>query len=196
MTKRNLKKIPNAFSRKKSKEYTEYSKFEIKFYTLTILSLVFYLIFIHSPIFEFFNKSVNVIIIEFWVLIITTFILYRHFNDRNIEKKFSLLYKDLNIKKQVPYDSIISKFTNYDKEMILNESEFSNENITSYLQISNEIFQIKCCKKDNNISIFSLSTEHRYYPTYVPKKELENYDSFEGLMYFYLKSIDYYQENN
>ncbi len=196
MTKRNLKKIPNAVSRKKRKEYREYSKFDIKFYSITILLLIFYLIFLHPPIFEFFNKGVNVIIIEFWVLTIPIFILYRHYNSRNIENKFSLLYKDLNTKKQVSYDSIISKFTNYDKEMILSESEFSNENITSYVQITNEIFQIKSCKRDNKISIFCLSEEHIYYPMFVPSRELENYDSFEGLMYFYFKSIDYYQENN
>ncbi len=196
MKKSNLKKIPNAVSRRKKKYYQEYSKFEILFSIISILTLLSYYIFLHPLISNFFNYSVYVLISEFWIFTPTIFILHRHFKINKIENKFSSLYKDLNLKTQIPYENIISKYSNYDKEFILKKSEFSNENIMSYINVSDEIFQIKCSKKDNQISLFSLNTEHSHYPMYIPSRELENYDSFEGLIYFYYKSIDYYNEKN
>jgi hypothetical protein len=196
MKTRDLKKIPNVGSGKKSREYTEFSKFEITFSTITIILFILYFSLLHSTIFDFFDRSVYVIICEFWVLIPSIYLFHRHFKYKIIENKFSLLFKDLSIESQIPLKSINSKFPNYDKEMILNESEFSNDRIISYIQFEKEIFKIKCKKEDKIISIFSLNTEDSHYPMYVPYKELENYDTLENLIYFYYKSIDYYQKKN
>ena len=190
MKHKNYKKIPNATSRKKKKRFTEYSKFEISFAFITIAFLTIYFTIIHPSIFKYFNESAYVIISEFWILTPIIYLLHNKFKSKHIENKFSLLFKDLKINPQFPFQTIVSKYSNYDKEMILKDVEFSNEKITSYIQVSQDVFKIECRKKDNQISIFSLNTDDSHYPIYVPIKKLENYENFENLLYFYHKSIE------
>ena len=208
MKNRNLKIISNSLSRKKRKDYKEYSKFEIIFSTITVLILLIFYIFFHPTIFQFFDKSVYVIIGEFWFFTITIFTLQHQLKFQYLENKFSHLCKDLSNNNNISYRDLITSFPNYDKREFLEEHKFEENEIISYLRYKErkynefegidmttekpeKIFKISCSRKINDtnyIDIYLLDNKDGLFADYnfsTNSRLLENYVSIEKLISLY-----------
>ena len=208
MKNRNLKIISNSLSRKKRKDYKEYSKFEIIFSTITVLILLIFYIFFHPTIFQFFDKSVYVIIGEFWFFTITIFTLQHQLKFQYLENKFSHLFKDLSNNNNISYRDLITSFPNYDKREFLEEHKFEENEIISYLRYKErkynefegidmttekpeKIFKISCSRKINDtnyIDIYLLDNKDGLFADYnfsTNSRLLENYVSIEKLISLY-----------
>lgn len=172
----------------KRKSLKEYSTFNLIFFSFVIITLIIYWNVFHYKILEYFGKNTDVIYWEFWILTLTFFMMYKPSEEKLLEYKFSLLFKDLSIQNQVSYKSItadipINELDRFDKP------EFNNQIVNSYVKINESVFNILCIKKENRIRITLIREEKNNQVIFICSKLLENYKSLDNLVSHYLKSF-------
>lgn len=176
----------------KRKSLNEYSTFNMIFFSFVFITLIIYWNAFHYRVLVYFEKNTDVLLWEFWIFTISFFMMYKPSEEKLLEYKFSLLFKDLSIQNQVSYKSItayipINELDRYGKP------EFNNLIVNSYVKINESIFNILCIKKENRIRITLIREEKNNQSIFICSKLLENYKSLDNLVSHYIKS---FQLNN
>jgi hypothetical protein len=196
------------------KEKIHYSKFYLTFSFVTFLILYAYWKLILSNIFQYFKLNSQVqttcIVIHFGIFIVTILKIYEYYENKNLDIKFALLFKDLSIINNISYEELLINFPNYHKKDFLKEHKFEVYQIISYLKYKerkeykfenitwleerpNKIFKIDCTREKNGtnyIMIYLLNNEDDQYPEYnllLNYRLLNNYESIEKLIDEFIK---------
>lgn len=172
----------------KRKSLKEYSTFNMIFFSFVFITLIIYWNTFHYIVLEYFGKNTDVFYWEFLIFSSIFFMMYKPSEEKLLEYKFSLLFKDLSIQNQVSYKSItayipINEMDRFDKP------EFNNLIVNSYVKINESIFNIRCIKKDNWIRITLIREEKNNQSIFICSKLLENYKSLDNLVSHYIKSF-------
>jgi hypothetical protein len=172
----------------KEKSLKEYSTFNLIFFSFVFITLIIYWNAFHYRVLEYFEKNTDVLFWEFWIFTLTFFMLYKPSEERLLEYKFSLLFKDLSIQNQVSYKSITPKIPINELDRF-EKTEFNNQRVNSYVKINESVFNILCIKKENWIRITLMREEKNNQSIFICSKLLENYKSLDNLVSYYIKSF-------